>query len=162
MANNSSITVQQLADSAFSLGDTAPALATGGSADQPALHIANTVMAAILLGGPNGQPFNWKWNRFYPTPFATIGWQQDYFVPGVITLGWLESCWANQFNITSQPKPKIPMEVRKDLMSTYAQTGYPSKICWLPNSLLLTGTWGATELQTITGQDNPGAGKSVV
>lgn len=155
---NSTITVQQIVDDAASNGDIAPTLATGGFGDQPALRIADTVMAAMLLGGPNGQPYNWKWNRFLVTPFPTISWQQDYFVPGLVTLGWLENCWANEFNISSQPKPKIPMEVRKDLQATYQQTGYPAKICWLPNKLMLTGTWGSTELQTITGQDNPGPG----
>jgi hypothetical protein len=154
----SSITLQDLVDDALSLADVAPALATGGFENQPALRIADTVMRAMLTGGPNGQPYNWKWNRFYVPPFPTISWQQDYFVPNLVTLGWLESCWANEFNITSQPKPKFPMDVVKDLQSTYIQTGYPGRICWLPNNLLLTGTWGATELQTITGQNNPGPG----
>lgn len=155
---NSSITLQSLVDDAMSTAELAPGLATGGYSDQPALQVANTVMATMLLGGPNGQPFNWKWNRLLVTPFATISWQQDYFVPGVVTLGWLESCWGIQFTNTSQPKPKFPMEVRKDLQVTYNQTGYPGKICWLPNKLLQVGTWGATELSTPTGQNNPGPG----
>jgi len=157
-SGQSSIKLQEIVDIAKSMADTAPALANGGWENQPALRIADTVMRAMLTGGPNGQPYNWKWNRFYVPPFATISWQQDYFVPNLVTLGWLESCWANEFNITSQPKPKFPMEVVKDLQSTYVQTGYPQRICWLPNRLLLTGTWGATELQTITGQNNPGPG----
>jgi hypothetical protein len=154
----STITLQMLVDTAMSNGDTAPALATGGFSDQPALRIADTVMTAMLLGGPNGQPMNWKFNRANVTPFPTISWQQDYFVPGVVTLGWLEHCWACDINGTSQPKRKFQMEVRKDLDTTYIQTGYAGKISWLPNRLLLTGTWGATELQTITGQNNPGPG----
>lgn len=156
MAVNSSYTLQYVVDIATTNGDTAPALATGGFSDQPALQIANAVMQGILLGGPGGQPFNWKFNRFLIDPFPTISWQQDYFVSGLVTLGWLESCWANEFNITSQPKPKFQMEVKRDLNTTFQQTGYPGKICWMPNKLLLTGTWGLTELQTITGQNNPG------
>lgn len=153
---SSNIKLQEFVDDAKSMADTAPALATGGWENQPALRIGDNVMRAMILGGPNGQPYNWKWNRFYVPPFPTISWQQDYFVPNLVTLGWLESCWANEFNITSQPKPKFPMRAVKDLQSTYFQTGYPSQICWLENRLLLTGTWGATELATITGQNNPG------
>lgn len=156
--SGTSTTLQDIVDEARSLADVAPALATAGYENQPALRMANTVMRAMITGGPDGQPYNWKWNRFYVPPFPTISWQQDYFVPGLVTLGWIESSWANEFNITSQPKPKFPMTAVKDLQSTYIQTGYPNQICWLPNRLLLTGTWGATELQTITGQNNPGPG----
>ncbi len=155
---NSQITLQQIVDDAMSSGELAPCLATGGWSDQPALRVANTVMTSMLLGGPNGQPFNYKWNRFLIPSFPTISWQQDYFVPGVVTLGWLESCWCIQFTNTSQPKPKFQVEVHKDLFTTYQQTGYPGKICWLPNKLLQTGTWGATEISTPTGQNNPGPG----
>lgn len=158
MPGQSNTTLQQIVDDSMSNAELAPCLATGGWSDQPALRVGNTVMTSILLGGPNGQPFNWKFNRANATPFATISWQQDYFVPGLVNLGWLESSWANEFTNTSQPKPKFQMEVHKDLDITYNQTGYPGKVCWLPNNLLLTGTWGATELQTITGQNNPGPG----
>lgn len=122
------------------------------------LSIANTVMSAMLLGGPGGQPMNWKFNRINVNPFPLISFQQDYFVPGVVTLGWLESCWANQFSSTAQPKPKMPVEVTRDTIVMTNQPGYPAKICWLPNKLLMTGTWGATEISTITGQNNPGPG----
>jgi hypothetical protein len=158
LPGQSNTTLQQIVDDAMSSAELAPCLATGGWSDQPALRVANTTMTSILLGGPNGQPLNWKFNRANCPPFPTISWQQDYFVPSLVNLGWLESCWANQFTNTSQPKPKFQMECHKDLTTTYNQTGYPGKVCWMPNSLLLTGTWGATELQTITGQNNPGPG----
>ena len=152
----SSYVLQDVVDIASANGDTAPSLATGGFSSQPAIQVANLVMQAILLGGPGGQPCNWKFNRQLVAPFATISWQQDYFVPGVVTLGWLESCYAIQFTNTSQPKPKYAMEVKRDLMVTFQQTGYPGKISQMPNKLLQTGTWGATELSTPTGQNNPG------
>ena len=158
MPNNSSYTLQDVADVCSANGDTAPALATGGFSQMPILQIGNSVMTAMLLGGPNGQLMNWKWNRFNITPFPTISWQQDYFVPGLVQLAWLESAWANCFTNTSQPKPKIPLEVRKDLQVTYQQTGYPNKVCWIPASQAQTGTWGATEISTPTGQNNPGPG----
>jgi hypothetical protein len=159
--NGSTVTLQQVIDNAMANGDTAPALATGGFSDQPALQIANTVFSQMINGGPAGQPYNWKWNRFYVTPFFTNSWQQDYFIPGLVGLSWLENCYCNEFNISSQPKPKLPMEIRKDLMATYVQYGWPAKACYMPNNLLFTGTWGATELSTATGQNNPGAGSVI-
>lgn len=149
---NSSVRLQEIVDDASSLGDVSPALATGGFSDAPALSIANDVMQAIINGGPAAQPYNWKWNRFNVKPFPTISYQQDYFVPGVVNLGWLESCWAVNINQTSIPKQKQQVEVRKDLEVTYDQTGYPGKICWLPNSQLQTGTWGAAPLGPTAGE----------
>lgn len=143
MAGNSTITLQELVDDASSLGDVAPALATGGMSVAPALSIANDVMQAIINGGPGGQPFNWKWNRINVTPFPTISFQQDYFVPGVSNLSWIESCWASDINQTSIPKQILSVEVHKDLEVTDGQTSQPGKICWIPNDLLNTGTWGA-------------------
>lgn len=168
---NSTIRLQEVVDDASTLGDVAPALATGGFSMSPALSIANDVMQALINGGPNGQPYNWKWNRFNIPPFCTISLQQDYFIPNLVSLGWLESAWAVQINQTSVPKQKIQLEVRKDLEITYAQTSGGGKICWLPNDQMLAGTWGAAPLgptagnpvgDTIgpggnqTGQQNPG------
>jgi hypothetical protein len=146
MAGNSTIQLQTIVDDASSLGDVAPALATGGWSTSVALSIANDVMTAILQGGPDGQPFNWKWNRLNLPAFVTISWQQDYFIPGLSNLGWLENCFASNINQTSIPKQKLPMEVFKDLDITYAQTGWLDKICWIPNRLAQTGTWGLAPL----------------
>jgi len=153
---NSTYTIQDVFDEAMSNGDTAPGLATGGFSDQPALNICNTILRAMVSGGPNGQPFNFKWNRFNISPFFAVSWQQDYFVPGLVQLERLESCWAIQFTNASQPKIKIPIEIRKDLQVTNWQTGGPCKMCWIPAKLAQVGTWGDTELQTPTGQNNPG------
>lgn len=141
---NSSITLQEIVDDASSLGDVAPALATGGFSDAPARSIANDVMQAMLNGGPGGQPFNWKWNRFNVKPFPTISYQQDYFIPGVSNLGWIESAWASDVNSTSIPKQIRPIEVHKDLEVTDGQTSQPGKLCWIPNDQMNTGTWGAS------------------
>lgn len=144
--SNSTIRLSEIVDDASSLGDVSPALATGGLSDQPALSIANDVMQLMVNGGPLGQPFNWKWNRFNVKPFVTISYQQDNFIPGLNNLGWLESAWASNINQTSVPKQNIPLEVHKDLEVTYAQTGYPAKMCWIPNDQMQTGTWGASPL----------------
>jgi hypothetical protein len=156
--NNSSYTLQDVADIISANGDTAPALATGGFSQQPMIQMANKVLAAMLNGGAQGQPMGWKWNRLLVTPFPTISWQQDYFIAGLVNLSWLESAWGICFTNTSQPKPKIPLEVHKDLLVTYQQCGYPGKVCWVQASQAQTGTWGDTELQTPTGQNNPGPG----
>jgi hypothetical protein len=168
---NSTIRLQDVVDDANTLGDVAPALSTGGSAMQPAMSIANDVMQQLINGGPGGQPYNWKWNRYNIPAFTTISLQQDYFIPGLVNLGWLESAWAVNLNQTSVPKQKTYLEVTKDLMVTNNQTSYPGKISWLPNSMLNTGTWGQHPLgptaanpagETVvsgpgaTGQQNPG------
>lgn len=148
---NSTITLQQIVDDAASAGDLAPALATGGWSDSPALSIADDVMTAMILGGSQGQPFNWKWNRYNVTAFPTITLQQDYFVPGVVNLGWIEDAWASDINSTSQPKQKRDLEIHRDLEVTWIQTGYPGKMCWIPNDQAITGTWGAHPLGPVAG-----------
>jgi hypothetical protein len=158
MPNNSSYVLQDVADIVSANGDTAPALATGGFSQQPMIQMANKILAAMLNGGASGQPMGWKWNRILVPPFPTISWQQDYFIPGLVQLSWLESAWGIQYSNTSQPKPKIPLECHKDLLVTYQQNGYPGKVCWVNNSQAQTGVWGDTELQTPTGQNNPGPG----
>lgn len=152
--NNSTTTLQNIIDDALTLGDVAPTLATGGRSQAPALSIANDVMLAMLQGGPNGQPFNWKWNRFNLPPFLTISFQQDYFVPGLVNLSWLESAWASNINQTSVPKQNTPVEVHKDLEITYAQTGYPAKACWIPCDQMQTGTWGVSPLGPTLNEPN--------
>jgi hypothetical protein len=130
-------------------------------------------MQGLINGGPGAQPYNWKWNRYNITPFTTIGLQQDYFIPGLVNLGWLESAWAVNLNQTSVPKQKTPLEVHKDLLVNNSQTTYPGKVCWIPNNICLTGAWGQSPLgptvanpageTTVsgpgqTGQQNPGPG----
>lgn len=173
VGGNSTIRLQDVVDDASTLGDVAPALATGGMSMAPALSIANDVMQAIVNGGPIGQPFNWKWNRMNVTPFTTISLQSDYFVPNLVNLGWIENAWAVNINQTSIPKQKNYLEAHKDLQVTYLQTGYPGKICWLPSDQLMSGTWGIAPLgPTVanpqgqgtvlgtnqSGQQNPGPG----
>jgi hypothetical protein len=170
--SNSSIKLQQIVDDAFTLGDVAPALATGGVSDTPALSIANDVMAAIVLGGPQGQPLNWKWNRINVAPFPTISYQQDYLT-NTVNLAWIESAWCTNINQTAVIKEKLPLSAHRDLLVTYWQTGYPGKICWMQNDTLQTGVWGlhpfgptagkpsgeTTAVSgNLTGLQNPGAG----
>jgi len=170
---NSTIQLQEVMDDACTLGDVAPALATGGFSFAPALSIANDVMQAIINGGPGAQPYNWKWNRYNLPVFYTNSLQQDYFIPGVNNIGWIESAWGVNINQTSIPKQKLPLEIDKDVLVTYNQGTYCAKISWLPNSMLTVGVWGQAPQgptagfpsgQTtvagpgLTGQQNPGPG----
>ena len=155
---NSTIQIQEVADQASAFGDLAPALATGGFSVQPALSIGNDVMTAMLLGNGDGHPFNWKWNRLNVQPFYTNSCQQDYFVPGLVNLGWIESAWCVNINQTSIPKPKNYLEVHRDLEVTFDETGYPGKICWMQNDTMITGVWGQTQLASMSGLNNPGPG----
>lgn len=140
---NSTITLQTIIDDAATLGDVSPSLAVAGFSDGPALSIATDVMTALLLGGPNGEPFNWKWNRINVPSFPTIGLQQDYFVPGVVNVGWLETTFGVNINQAAVPKQKYTLEVKRDLDVSYEISGYPAKICWIQNDQCQAGTWGA-------------------
>jgi hypothetical protein len=171
--SNSTIRLQEIVDDAQTLGDVAPALATGGYSEKVALSIANDVMQSIINGGPGAQPYNWKWNRFNLPVFFANSLQQDYFIPGLNNLGWLESGWASNINQTSIPKNTFPIEIDKDLLVSNMQMGYIGKASWLPNSMLNTGQWGVAPQgptagnpsgQTtvpgpgLTGMQNPGPG----
>lgn len=156
---NSSVTLQDVVDDARSNAELAPAIPVGGMSDAPALSVANDVMQNMLAGGPMGQPFNWKWNRMIEQPFFTNSWQQDYFIPNQVGLGWLESCTAVNYSCTQYPKPVYPVLIRRDLLITFnLSTNNDAKICWMQNDTLQAGTWGATKQTTPTGQAQPGPG----
>jgi len=159
-------------DDARAFSDLAPALPTGGFSDAPALSIANDVMQAMLCGGPNGEPFNWKWNRLF-SPYATWNdptgggvqnfflnsWQQDYFVPNVVLLGWLESCSAVNYSCTQYPKPVYPVMVKRDLLITFnLSNNNDARICWMQNDTMQSGMWGLPAQVNPTGNFNPGPG----
>lgn len=173
MVTNSSIRIQDFVDDARRRSDLAPALATAGSGLQPALMIANEVMNAICRGGPDGQRMNWKWNRtnVIPNPlgavsgvggfgtFFTNSWQQDYAVPGVINVDWLEEAPYYNINQVQQPKQVVWASPVRDLSEEYVATGTLQwKICFLPNLLLRYGIWGQTQQTQIAGMNNPGPG----
>ena len=157
---NSSIKIRQLVDDARTFGDIAPVLPTGGFSLQPALSIVNDTMTAMLMGSPDGEPFNWKWNRIIIPPFYINSYQQDYFIPGLVNLGWLESCTAVYQNLSTFPKNIYPVEVRRDLLETSAQMANSrmAKICWMQNDTMQCGMWGQSQIDSLTGCPNPGPG----
>lgn len=155
---NSSIQVRQVVDDARTFAELAPVLPTGGYSDQPALSITNDTMTAMLMGTPNGEPFNWKWNRILVPPFFINSYQQDYFLPGLVNLGWLEGCTAVYQNTTTFPKRIRQVEVRRDVQETSAQTGMAAKIQWMQVDTMMCGIWGQPQNQSLTGLQNPGPG----
>lgn len=154
---NSSFTLQNLVDIARTRGDIAPALPTGGSYETVALSAANDAMTAMLAGSSKGSPFNFKFNRILIPPFYINSYQQDY-ASNVVNLGWLESCNAYNTSSTQFPKPERVVEVRRDVLLVSAQSGRTAKIQWAQNDTLTFGTWGESQILSLTGLANPGPG----
>lgn len=153
---NSSKQIRELVDDASAFPELAPVLATGGFSDAPAISIVNDTMTDMLMGTPNGNPFNWKFNRFNVPPFFINSWQQDYFIPGLVNIGWLEDCTAVYQNTTTFPKNIRPVEVRRDLLEMSSQTGGVGKCCWMQVDTMMFGIWGQPQNQSLTGLPNPG------
>src|ERR1700675_4283840 len=159
---NSSIQVRQLVDDARTFAEIAPVLPTGGYSDQPALSIVNDTMTAMLMGTPDGEPFNWKWNRILVPPFFINSYQQDYFIPNMVNLGWLEGCTAVYQNTTTFPKNIRQVEVRRDIQETSAQTGNLAKASWMQVDTMMCGVWGQSQIDSLTGLQNPGPGVTYI
>ena len=158
--DNSSIQIRALVDDARTFADIAPVLPTGGYSNQPAVSIVNDTMTAFLMGSPDGNPFNWKFSRILVPPFFINSYQQDYFLPNLVNLGWLESCTAVYQNITTFPKNIAPVEVKRDLLETSSQMGNSrfAKICWMQVDTMQCGIWGQSQVASLTGCPNPGPG----
>lgn len=156
---NSSVKIQDMVDDANGFPELAPALATGGYSDAVALSATNDTMTSMLMGGPTGVPFNWKWNRVTTgMSFFTNSYQQDYFIPNLVNVGWLESCTAVNFSTTQFPKPVRPIEVKRDLLILNSQMSTIGKICWMQNDTMISGTWGQSQQASPSGLQNPGPG----
>lgn len=74
-SNQSTVTLQSLADIAQTYGDLEPIVNAGGYTQTIVLSIANTVMNAICA-----VPFPYKWNEFNIPPIYSNSFQQDYAV----------------------------------------------------------------------------------
>lgn len=151
---NSSVYLQDVVDDTMRFGDLRPVLGVAGSSLEPALTIANEVVQELFA-----QRYNWKFNSFNVTPFQTISWQNDYAIPGLTNLGWLENGVIIDINSTQIPKRKNKLEIVKDLQPTSDSFGRPFQVCWLQNSVLLYGTWGTglnVPNTNNTGLTNPG------
>ena len=153
----SSITLQNVVDAVKSFGDIEPVLAVGGYSAQPALTIANDVMEAML-----GTSVPWKFNRIQVPLFYTNSYQQDYAIPGLTNLSWLENGICVDVNNSAIPKPWAWCEVERDQLqsttSTLSNSFYHSPmflINWLPNNQMYYGTWGDANTGNATLGNNP-------
>jgi hypothetical protein len=184
MATNSNTKLRTIVEACLQRSDLAPQLAVAGSSLQPALDIANEVMNTMIRGGayamPDGriksaQRMNWKWNRLncIPNPlgvisqignfgsgtFLTNAFQQDYAVPGIFNVDWIEEAPYFNINTLQQPKQVMWADPKRNLSKEYVSTGTLSwKICFLPNSMLDYGIWGQTAQQNVDGLNCPGPG----
>jgi hypothetical protein len=152
-SNNSSVTLQSVVDYARTMPELNPVLAVGGFSQQPALTIATDTMIAML-----SPSMNFKFNRSIVEPFYTNSWQQDYAVPGVVSLGWIEHAYMVDINNTAYPPPIWPLEVVRDLERTSWQIGRIGQVAWLPNDQLVYAAWTANSTYTkiIGTPANPG------
>ena len=109
---NSSIQIRQLVDDARTFGDIAPVLPTGGFSLQPALSIVNDTMTAMLVGSPDGEPFNWKWNRIIIPRSISIPISKTTSFPALsILAGWSP---ALRFTRTYRHSPRIFIQLKFD------------------------------------------------
>jgi hypothetical protein len=134
---NSSVTLQMIVDSTATIGDLRPVLVnTGGFSSEPALTIANDVVADMF-----SPRFPWKWNRFKIAPFPTITRQQDYASLNVRNIGWLENAYRLDANSTVIPPLTWPVRVVRDIPVMGIAAGWPQILCWFPNNQLEQWAW---------------------
>lgn len=133
----STLTVLQLVDYARLFPWTTPAIGVAGYSDQPAVSFADEIMKRIMA---RSNP--WKWNAAKLPAFQTQPYQQDY--PTSLSqnqMGWLQAAIMVDINATSVPKTIPPMTVVQNLLPTFLANA-PRKVCWIPNALAQTATWG--------------------
>ena len=134
---NSTIKLQQIVDSASTIGDLNPVLVnTGGFSSEPALTIANDV--ATDMFSPR---FPWKWNRYKLPAFPTITRQQDYASLNIHGIGWLENAFRIDANSTQVPPLTWPIRVVRDIPVMAVGAGWPRVLCWIQNDQLEQWPW---------------------
>lgn len=130
---------------------------SGGSSAQPALKISNEVFQELF--SPT-QP--WPFNRFKLPVFYTNSYQQDYAIPGLTKLAWLEHGFGVDINNSAIPKPICGIECVRDQEQTYAQGPNVALASRLPNSQLYYGTWGAPNVGGGSLGNNPQPGQAII
>jgi hypothetical protein len=140
MANTiaSTYTVQMVVNYARAAAPwTNSILSVPGFTDEPAVSFADDIVKKIMA---KANP--WKWNMIKAPSFYTQPYQQDY--PTSISMnamGWLQNCTMVDINNADQQPPvQPPITCVLDLLPT-SSCGNPTKICWLANSLIVTGLW---------------------
>lgn len=142
MANTvaSTLNAQLLVDYARTFPWTTPVMGRAGYTTQPAVSFLDEVVKKILA-----KTNPWKWNaRGFPA-INVSPYQQDY--PTSISqnvLGWLQAAVIVDINNTSNPIPKLPINAVDRLLPTMI-AGRLQKVCWITNSIAITGVWGRGE-----------------
>lgn len=137
MSNPSNLNAQILIDYARTFPWTTPAMGVSGYSDEPAVSFLDDIVKKILA---KSNP--WKWNEFKAPLFYTQPYQQDY--PTSIpqgNMGWLSAATIIDINDqSSQPVPQGPINCVARLQQSSA-IGYVTKICYIINSMAVTGSW---------------------
>jgi len=134
---SSNLTVQKCIDYARSHKGTRPTLGVAGYTDEPALTYMKDIVQKIM-----NKSNPWKWNQAKIPVIQTQPYQQDY--PTQIsqnTMGWLQAGVVVDINNTSTPKPIVPVNCVQALLPSFI-TDRPGKVCWIPNKMAQTATWG--------------------
>lgn len=134
---NSTISLRTILDRVAAKGIPTPlTMQLPGSGPDTALAMGNDVMAELIK-----ERFNWKWNRSTAASFFTNSFQQDYPMPGISTIGWLEDADRVDINNTAYPKPLRQLTVRKQMSRTSQSYRPIEELCWMYNNQLSLGTW---------------------
>lgn len=135
MSTPSTLTAQILIDYARVFSWTTPAIGVSGYSQEPAVSFLDDIVKKILA---KSNP--WKWNEAKAPLFYTQPYQQDY--PTNIpqgNMGWLSACTMIDINDqSSQPIPQAYINCVARLQPS-SSVGYPTKICWITNSMAITG-----------------------
>lgn len=133
---------QRLLDYARLFPWTTPAIGVSGYAYEPTLTFLNEVLQRFM-----NKANPWKWNENKFPLFYTQPYQQDY--PTSISqndLGWLQDAVMIDINnVTTSSQNIPPMTVVSRLQQAFVP-GYPTKLCWIPNSMAITSTWPGTNV----------------
>jgi hypothetical protein len=141
MAGGSTVQLQDVVDVVSSMADVSPQAKPSGYAETTTLAIGDDVMNELLSA-----KFNWKWNSKNAAPFYTNSLQQDYPLPMVYDIGWIEDGLWVDINNTAKPQPNGQVVSAQDLAparSNYSQYpgAWPRRVCWIYNKQMLFGTW---------------------
>lgn len=141
---NSTLSLQTVVNDASTYPDIKPVIDVSGWSNAVAYIAGNDVMQFML-----SQRFPWKWSQIQIPKFYANSWQQDYAVPGLTNLASLQAGNVLDVNSTSNPKPRLQVEVNRDqpassasLVSNSIFGGPKFFVNWLPNDQLYYGIWG--------------------
>ena len=156
MSTPSTLTAQQLIDYARCFSWTTPSLGVSGYGDEPAVSFLDDIVKKILA---KSNP--WKWNEKQAPIFYTQPYQQDYptsIAQGV--MGWLSAATMLDINNQSQQPPiRPPINCVARLQPTNV-VGRPTKVCYIINSMALTGTWPGPQVAYVNPLVSAGGGPS--